>query len=278
MRFKTLLLIAASAVIVSAPMALATDGGNSDVLRLSDAALVDGVWSVEVHVINDQELAGLDIPVQFGAENDGIELIRVEFAPRVENWDFTHARIDNQEKTVILGLISELMGTRTNADLKVSAQGETRVATLVFKVEDGVTPEFSTFTTKGPSHELTFLYNKIIDGKPEVQSYAPKFELDLDFKASVLPASYALSQNFPNPFNPSTNFTLSLPEASDYSIRIINITGQLVKTFEGRLEAGVHTITWDGSNNQSSKVASGLYFYQAQAGDFRETRKMVMLK
>jgi hypothetical protein len=169
---------------------------------------------------------------------------------------------------------------RPNADMKVSASGNTKIADLVFRVSDGFEAEFTTFTTKSPGHELTFIYNQEVEGKLQVESITPVFEAsEIDFKGgSLLPEEYALSQNFPNPFNPSTNFTLSLPEASDYSIRIFNITGQMVKTYAGHLEAGNHTITWDGSNEQGSKVASGVYFYKADANQFTETRKMMMLK
>ena len=100
-------------LISTLALAAKTGEGGRDVLRLSNAAVQeDGEWKVAVHVINDQELAGVDIPIRFGQPGDGIELVRVDFAKRVEGWDFTHAQIDNQAKTVILGLISELVGTR----------------------------------------------------------------------------------------------------------------------------------------------------------------------
>ena len=100
----------------------------------------------------------------------------------------------------------------------------------------------------------------------------------ISFFIPVLPEEYALSQNFPNPFNPQTNFTLSLPEASDYSVRVFNVAGQLVRSMEGHLEAGRHTITWDGRSDHGNRVASGAYFYRAEVGAFKETRKMMMLK
>lgn len=272
------ILMALAAGILLVAAASAEDVGNRDVLRLSDAVLEDGEWKVAVHVINDEELAALDIPIRYGAEGDGIELVRVDFATRVADWDFTHAQIDNQSKTVILGLISELVNVRANADMKVAASGNTKIADLVFRIDEGYEASFETFTTERPGHELTFIYNENVDGKLTVQSIAPEFEVDVNFKNSVLPDAYALSENFPNPFNPSTSFALSLPEASDYSIRIFNVAGQLVKTLEGHLDAGVHTLTWDGTNNQARRVASGVYFMKAQANAFEATRKMLLIK
>ena len=276
-RFTTILLALAVGVSLIS-LASASDVGKRDVLRLSDVVLEDGEYKVAVQVYNDEELAALDIPLRFGQPGDPIELVRVEFSDRVADWDFTHAAIDNQNKTVILGLISELMGTRQNADLKVAAEGRAKVADLVFKVDGEFNASFETFTTTRPGHELTFIYNQEVNGKPTVKAIAPDFEADVSFKGSVLPDEYALSQNFPNPFNPTTNFTLSLPEASDYAIRIFNVAGQLVRSFDGHLEAGEHTITWEGNNNQGAKVASGVYFYKAEANGFTETRKMMMLK
>jgi hypothetical protein len=276
-RFTTILLALAVGVSLIS-LAHASDVGKRDVLRLSDVVLEDGEYKVAVQVYNDEELAALDIPLRFGQPGDPIELVRVEFSDRVADWDFTHAAIDNQNKTVILGLISELMGTRQSADLKVAAEGQAKVADLVFKVDGEFDASFETFTTTRPGHELTFIYNQEVNGKPTVKAIAPDFEADVSFKGSVLPDEYALSQNFPNPFNPTTNFTLSLPEASDYAIRIFNVAGQLVRSFDGRLEAGIHTITWEGNNNQGAKVASGVYFYKAEANGFTETRKMMMLK
>jgi hypothetical protein len=276
-RFTTILLALAVGVSLMS-LAYAKDVGKRDVLRLSDAVLEDGEYKVAVNVINDEELAALDIPLRFGQPGDPIELVRVDFSQRVADWDFTHAAIDNQNKTVILGLISELIGTRQSADLKVAAEGQAKVADLVFKVDGEFDASFETFTTERPGHELTFIYNQDVNGKPTVKSITPDFEADVTFKGSVLPDEYALSQNFPNPFNPSTSFTLSLPEASDYSIRIFNVAGQLVRSFDGRLEAGVHEVTWEGNNNQGAKVASGVYFYRAEANGFTETRKMMMLK
>lgn len=282
MKRLTTILLALAVGVMFVTQAVAKDTGKQDILRLSHSDVVseNGEIRVAVHVINDEALAGLDIPLRFGAQGDGIELLRVEFSDRVEGWDFTHAAIDNQEKTVILGLISELTGTRVDADLKVSASGGTKIADLVFKMDADYEASFETFTTERPGHELTYIYNRQDAEGFEVVSLTPQFEVDLNFKFNpALPLRYGLSQNFPNPFNPSTSFTLSLPEASDYSIRVFNITGQLVKSFDGHLEAGNHNITWHGDNNQNVKVASGVYFYRAVAGTQLDvTRKMLMLK
>lgn len=180
---------------------------------------------------------------------------------------------------MILGLFSELVNIRVDADMKVSAQNNTKIADLVFRVDGDFDASFETFTTERPGHELTFIYNEQAGDQLRVASYTPDFEVDVDFKGTAsLPTEFALAQNYPNPFNPTTSFALSLPEESDYSIRIFNVAGQLVKSWDGHESAGTYTITWDGRNNQSAQVASGVYFYKAEANGRTETRKMLMLK
>ncbi len=88
-----------------------------------------------------------------------------------------------------------------------------------------------------------------------------------------LPMNFGLGQNYPNPFNPTTSIELSLSSASDYSLTIYNVTGQVVTEFNGNADAGFHTILWDASDN-----ASGVYFYKLTAGNFTETKKMVLMK
>lgn len=269
------------AVVVAAlgfQSAVASDLGNRDMLRLTDTRLENGEYRVAVEVINDQELAAMDIPLRFGQPGDPIQLDRVEWAARVQDWDFTHAAIDNENKTVIIGLISELVGVRPNANLKAAAASESKVADLVFKVDGDFEADFSTFKTERPGHELTYIYNSGEGENLQVVSFTPEFEVDASFKGTK-PTVYALSQNYPNPFNPSTSFVLSLPEATDYSVRIYNVAGQLVKDFNGHASAaGNVTITWDGKNNRGAQVSSGMYFFRAEANGFEETRKMMMLK
>ena len=67
-------------------------------------------------------------------------------------------------------------------------------------------------------------------------------------------------------------------EASTYTVRIYNIAGQVVKTIVGQGEAGSYTLIWDGRSDQGATVASGVYFYRAEAGEHTQTRKMLMLK
>lgn len=96
--------------------------------------------------------------------------------------------------------------------------------------------------------------------------------LNTNINKNVLPTEYKLSQNTPNPFNPTTKIGLDLPTASDWNLSIYNVAGQLVKSFDGRGVGNV-TVEWDATN-----AASGIYFYKATAGSFTDTKKMVLMK
>jgi hypothetical protein len=98
------------------------------------------------------------------------------------------------------------------------------------------------------------------------------------------PANFKLTEfelynNFPNPFNPSTTIRYSITSPEKVSIRIYDISGQLVKDFnKEHNRAGQFEIIWDGKNNFNEKVSSGAYFYQIVAGNNVEAKKMIMLK
>ena len=94
-----------------------------------------------------------------------------------------------------------------------------------------------------------------------------------------LPHKFILFQNFPNPFNPSTNIRFNLEKADDVALDIYNIVGQKVTTLiNERLSAGLHEITWNGTNLDGGIVASGIYFYQLKTGEKLKSRKMILLK
>jgi len=91
---------------------------------------------------------------------------------------------------------------------------------------------------------------------------------------SFTPKKFELSQNFPNPFNPATVIRYKIPKSGDVFLSIYNIRGEEIDRLISEYQlAGIRQITWDASN-----VASGIYFYRLQTGDFVQTRKMVLLK
>ncbi len=99
-------------------------------------------------------------------------------------------------------------------------------------------------------------------------------DFSIEAAPQIIPANFKLEQNFPNPFNPSTVIGYSLPKSSSVSLVVFDMLGIKVKTLvNGFIEAGVHTIRFDGST-----LSSGVYFYQLRSGDFIETRKMLYVR
>ncbi len=90
---------------------------------------------------------------------------------------------------------------------------------------------------------------------------------------------FGLDQNRPNPFNPVTTISYSLPSAADVKIEIYNAAGKLVRTLvDGRQEAGEKSAVWDGTNDVGQKVASGVYMYRLSADGRVSDKRMVLLK
>jgi len=96
--------------------------------------------------------------------------------------------------------------------------------------------------------------------------------------AVVDPTSPVVGDCYPNPFNPTTSFTINFPLETDYTVTIYNLAGRVVNRLQGHTLPGVVNVTWNGTNPSGVRVASGVYFYRVRAGDFVETRKMLMLK
>ena len=111
------------------------------------------------------------------------------------------------------------------------------------------------------SDAFLFLYNQL-------------FSVEVPIDHEVIPTSFALHQNYPNPFNPITTLRYDLPQESDVTLTIYDITGRMVQTLVNELQqSGVKKVIWNASD-----VSSGVYIYRIQAGNFTQTRKMILLK
>jgi len=94
-----------------------------------------------------------------------------------------------------------------------------------------------------------------------------------------IPLITKLNQNYPNPFNPTTTINYYLKENSKLSINIYNIKGQKVNTLvNNNLDSGNHTVIWNGKDNNSKSVSSGIYFYKMKTENFEQTKKMILIK
>ena len=91
--------------------------------------------------------------------------------------------------------------------------------------------------------------------------------------------TFALQQNYPNPFNPQTEIRFVLAQGGRAELSVFNILGQKVRTLvDGQLSPGAHRAMWDGRNDAGRQLASGVYIYQLVSGNYREIKKMILLR
>ena len=99
------------------------------------------------------------------------------------------------------------------------------------------------------------------------------------FGVTPIPDAFALSYNYPNPFNPITTIEYDLPKDALVKLVIYDMLGrEIVSLVNENLPAGYHSITWNAKDRFGNLVSAGIYFYQFQTKDFVKTRKMVLLK
>jgi len=119
-----------------------------------------------------------------------------------------------------------------------------------------------------------------VEARPDMGAWETDYHTSIDSDREVsIPASYKLSQNYPNPFNPMTTIDYSVVTRSQVTISIYSILGREINTIlNEEKSAGNYSIQWNGEDSEGNRVASGIYFYQIKAGDFINSKKMLMLK
>ena len=113
-----------------------------------------------------------------------------------------------------------------------------------------------------------------------LEAYTGDFGAGLvELEVERVPRTFRLYANRPNPFNPETSIRYALPQAEQVELRIYNLQGQLVRTLvSARQAVGVHEVRWNGRDEQGRMVSSGVYLYRLEAGNFEQTRRMLLLK
>jgi hypothetical protein len=123
------------------------------------------------------------------------------------------------------------------------------------------------------------------DGKYDVSATNGPFTLTIDGsklnvnESDLVPETFALHANYPNPFNPTTTISYDLPKRSQVTLGIYDLLGKQIKTLVNQSQdAGNKIAMWDGTDDLGRPVSAGVYLYQIQAGEFTQTRKMLLLK
>jgi immune inhibitor InhA-like protein/carboxypeptidase family protein/type IX secretion system substrate protein len=170
------------------------------------------------------------------------------FSNRTRHLDYYNVYVDNS----LVGQTTELEFNL--ADLEIFEEN--------LDYEAGVSAHF----TSGNESEITTL---------EFTCHWVGSDADQD----VILGVNALGDNYPNPFNPVTNFAYSVKDEALVSIEIYNVKGQKVRTLVNEVQTtGIYRVNWTGDADNGSKVSSGIYFYKLNTGDFTRTKKMILMK
>jgi len=139
--------------------------------------------------------------------------------------------------------------------------------------EGGVLVELCFKCKETPEHaKFTVTEGIFMDAEGEIHALGSA-------EVASLPQKFVLLQNFPNPFNTSTVIRVRLPEASEVRLSIYNLLGQEIRRLiDGEMEAGTHSVQWDGRDDSGRVLASGVYLCRFQAGDFTQTKRIVLLR
>jgi hypothetical protein len=117
------------------------------------------------------------------------------------------------------------------------------------------------------------------DGQTAVVASALFIEGDATATPPELPRAVALSQNFPNPFNPRTTIRFELPRSGELRLEVFDLRGRRVRTLaRGPRSAGYHEVVWDGTDARGAPVASGVYLYELEVDGLRLRKKMLLLE
>ncbi len=191
---------------------------------------------------------------------------------------------------------NEVLGSRYNRDIRspilmdeedvwqMTVQSEPGDVELTWSYDLGELPEEMHFVLVDIQNEITINMNELDsyqfnNSGGESIFLITAFRTVVGVEANNIPKQFELHQNYPNPFNPSTTIAYGIPEDSDVSVVIYDVSGKEVKTLiQSNQSAGWYNQIWNGLNNQNTQVSTGVYFARVTSGKNSETIKMVYLK
>lgn len=153
----------------------------------------------------------------------------------------------------------------------LSKQGNTATTFNIVYNESG-SPGSFTFNDNAPADTTYTVFKKGVVYANLVD--VPTATIGINNISSEVPANFKLSQNYPNPFNPTTLIRFSIPKASFVTLKVYDVSGKLIETLVNQtVSVGTQEVSFD-----ASRLSSGIYFYTLEAGNFKETKKMMFIK
>ncbi|MCA9733098.1 VWA domain-containing protein, partial [candidate division KSB1 bacterium] len=219
---------------------------------------------IRISVPETKDLFGFSFKAQF-ANYEFLEFLQIKPGGFLGGNLISFGDIDIENGIASLG--------QTKKSGAAGANGSGCVAIILLKVKDTAPENFRikvhvTDITANDSQGTRLAYND-----------ATVYFTSVNYQAIQLPTKFALEQNYPNPFNPETTISYQLPRATNVKLIVLNSVGQHVRTLVAEEKsAGRHIVRWNGLNGLGRKVSSGIYFYQLEAGEFTQMKKMILLQ
>jgi hypothetical protein len=229
--------------------------------------LATGDLSMEDYGVAPGTVAAVPINITNGSNIYGFEAV-LEFDPAVLEFDTLLLSEAMANYLIITNPLEEgvvkVVASGSNVDGNAGV-----FAILYFNVSSEFTDE--TFIQ---INDLRWNEGELVEDAAEMTL---TYVLSID--EELIPDVFTLHQNFPNPFNPVTTLRYDLPEQTHVNITIYDMLGRKVRTIlNQQQDLGYKSLIWDATNDYGKPVSAGIYLYQIQAGEFVQTKKMVLLK
>jgi hypothetical protein len=184
--------------------------------------------------------------------------------PTANRWYFLAMTVQSQQFTIYVD--GNMEGTRAVRSDFTTTKNESKARTI------GRMMEQNTDYVNGIIDDIS-IYNRALS-QAEIQTMYTQVPTGIEERTITVPTHCSLDQNYPNPFNPSTTIRFGVPVRSHVTLTILNILGQqMAQLVDDNKEAGYHEVRFEASG-----LSSGAYFYRIQAGDFVQTRRLLLLK
>ncbi|PWB67860.1 hypothetical protein C3F09_12660, partial [candidate division GN15 bacterium] len=245
---------------------------------VSTQGYAGSIVAVDVDLFNEKNLQAIGLALTWGTDRLTVDSISV---------DGTRGSTAVSRTLSTNGALHQMFAELQFADLSPLPPGTGTVARLWFNI-DPACPE-TTITIDTTTYgfiQKSYLQLTSADGSIQFMPLFRSGEINVKIgtgitegPGSTLPTSFRLEQNFPNPFNPSTEIRYALPHACRVKIDVFDMLGRNVRTLvDAQQTAGTHQVTFDGRARDGSALATGIYFYRIEAGIYAKTRKMLLLK
>jgi hypothetical protein len=242
--------------------------------EIADAVLYSNYFVYGLSAFGGLNIQGVIAASDVNADGKALSVADLVYLIRVVQGDAVpYAKLVTVPAEVTVGTTVSVDGDMGAAHLTVA--GEVAPELLADNMEmiynfNGTSTEIVVWSRTGESFTGEFIQpnGNLLNIELATREGAP-----VSHSIVSVPTGYALMQNYPNPFNPTTTIAFYLEAAGDYTLTIYNVAGQEVSKVAGNGNAGTNSYEFDASN-----VASGIYFYKLDAGNFSDTKKMVLLK